>query len=80
MSTRVDILTAKAALDEHQSAHHCRPAYLETDPARRCADRVALWLAYMDTAARWGAEPGDPARVREQHAAQTALLGQRVPV
>jgi hypothetical protein len=78
VSTRVDILVAKAALDDHQAAHHCRPAYLETDPARRCPERVRLWRAWLDTAARWGTEPGDAARVRDQYAAQTALLGQRV--
>jgi hypothetical protein len=32
----------------------------------------------MGTAARWGTEPGDAARVAEQYAWQTALLGQRV--
>jgi hypothetical protein len=77
MSTRVDILAAKAEYSEHVEAHGCQPAYLRqgTEP---CAERVARWRAYMGTAARWGTEPGDAARVAEQYAWQTALLGQRV--
>ena len=43
-----------------------------------CVDRVALHLAYMAVANRWGTEPGDPAKVTAQYAWQTALLGQRV--
>lgn len=57
MSTRFDILAAKSAYEDHVSAHHCRSG---------CADRAAAWDAYMDTARRWGIEPGDDARQRAQ--------------
>jgi hypothetical protein len=78
MSTRVDILAAKARFEDHQAAHKCVPAYLRPDTAEPCTERVVLWRAYMDTAARWGTEPGDAARVTGQYAWQTALLGQHV--
>jgi hypothetical protein len=77
MSTRVDILAAKAAFNDHQAEHKCVPAYLRPGTVA-CAVRVALWNAYMATAASWGTEPGDAAKVTEQYAWQTALLGQHV--
>jgi hypothetical protein len=78
MSTRVDILAAKAEFNDHQAAHKCVPAYLRPDTVAQCPLRVKLWLAYMDTARLWGIEPGDKAKVTEQYAWQTALLGQNV--
>jgi hypothetical protein len=78
MSTRVDILAAKAAFDEHNQVHGCAPAYLRRDGQPPCAGRQALWQAWMGIAARWGIEPGDAGKVAGQYAWQTELLGQRV--
>lgn len=78
MSTRVDILAGKAAFDEHSQQHGCQSAYLRPDGEPPCPVRQALWRAHMDTAAKWGTEPGDPAKVTAQYAWQTELLGQRV--
>ena len=77
MSTRVDILAAKATFDEHTQQHGCQPAYLRPGLVP-CTERVWLYKAYLDTAGKWGAEPGDVAKVAAQYAWQTELLGQRV--
>jgi hypothetical protein len=64
MSTRFDILSAKAAYNGHAAAHSgCRPG---------CADRARLWREWMNTAARWGREAGDDARQRQQFHNQAA--------
>jgi hypothetical protein len=64
MSTRFDILGAKAACNGHATLHPgCRPG---------CAERSRLWREYMKTAARWGLETGDAARQREQFYSQAA--------
>jgi hypothetical protein len=78
MSTRVDILAAKATFEAHAAQHKCTAAYLRTNGQAPCAERAALWAAYMGTAGRWADEPGDAAKVTEQYAWQTALLGQHV--
>ena len=78
MSTRVDILKAKADFDEHNQEHGCQPAYLRPDGEPPCPVRQALWAGYQGTAGQWGAEPGDAAKVTAQYAWQTALLDQRV--
>jgi len=82
MSTRVHILKAKAEFDQHNQEHGCTAAYLRPDGEPPCLVRQQLWKAYAsgpDSAAGlWGIEPGDAAKVTEQYAWQTALLGQRV--
>lgn len=80
MSTRVDILAAKGEFDDHVRAHGCKPAALlrAGEQDQRCTERVAQWQAYLAVVGRWGTEPGDAAKVTEQYAWQTALLGQRV--
>jgi hypothetical protein len=76
MSTRLDIIRAKAAFDDHVSAHKCRSAGFLDAGERPCEERVALWLDYQDTAGRWGTEAGDAQRVTEQYAAQSASISQ----
>lgn len=66
MSTRLDILAAKGQFEDHISEHKCRIG--------QCGERKALWLAYQDTAARWGQEPTDAARNREAYAWQDRIL------
>jgi hypothetical protein len=82
MSTRVDILKAKAAFDEHNQQHGCAAAYLRADGEAPCPVRQQLWQAYASgprsAAGRWAIEPGDAAKVTAQYAWQTELLGQRV--
>lgn len=78
MSTRVDILAAKAAYDDHNAEHKCAPAYLRSSSLAACPVRTRLWRLYMACAGNWGIQPTDAARVAEQYAWQTALLGQRV--
>lgn len=78
MSTRVDIMAAKAEFDEHNQQHGCVAAYLRPDTEAQCPVRVQLWAAYMDVTNRWAIEPGDAAKVTEQYAWQTELLGQRM--
>jgi hypothetical protein len=74
MSTRLDILAAKAEFDDHVGAHKCRAQFATAEPGPRCDKRVALWLAYMDVAGRWGTEDTDAARVAESYAWHTAIL------
>lgn len=69
MSTRVDILAARDTFGKHLEEHKCR--------AGTCPERTRLWLAYQDTAARWGTELDDAERVREQYKWQEDLLGRR---
>jgi hypothetical protein len=45
VSTRTDVLDARAIFGIHTDAHKCR--------AGECAVRTALWLRYMSTAERW---------------------------
>jgi hypothetical protein len=82
MSTRVDILAAKAAFDQHTQQHGCTAAYLRADGELPCPERQALWQAYASgprsAAGLWAIEPGDAAKVAAQYAWQTELLGQRV--
>ncbi len=59
MATRYDILDARTDLENHQDSHHC-------GLGQHCPARTAAWDRYMNTAARWGIEPGDDARQREQ--------------
>lgn len=59
MSTRYEILTEKARHTEHVATHRC--GY------RPCTVRTALWLKYQACAARWGIEPGDDTRQRDQY-------------
>jgi len=78
MSIRIDILAAKAGFDEHVGAHKCRARLLaEAVGEVPCEARTRLWLAYMDTARRWGTEPGDGQRLAELYAWQTASLKQQ---
>ena len=78
MSIRIDILAAKARFDEHVGAHKCRARLLATAAGEvPCETRTRLWLAYMDTARRWGTEPGDGQRLAELYAWQTASLKQQ---
>lgn len=82
MSTRVDIIKAKAEFDQHNQQHGCTAAYLRADNESQCPVRQQLWKAYaggpQSAAGLWAAEPGDAARVTEQYAWQTDLLNQRV--
>lgn len=73
MSTRLDILDAKADHEDHQARHHC----ITGDG---CAVRVGLWKRYMDTAQRWGLDADDAERVREAYAWHTVILNSRAPV
>lgn len=65
MSTRYDILTAKDNYNKHIADHKCRPGF------DACSVRIALLLAWLggskSAAGRWGAEPGDDARQRDQY-------------
>jgi hypothetical protein len=68
MSTRYDILAAKATYQAHCSAHHCR--------AGKCAERARLlnaWTGPPDSASgRWGIEAGDDERQRRQAGVRAA--------
>lgn len=64
MSTRYDILDARAAVLQHMSEHRC-------GDLTACPVRASLRASHMTVAGRWGIEPGDDARQREQ-------FGQRV--
>jgi hypothetical protein len=60
MSTRFDILDAKAYYERHSSEHQgCRSG---------CPERARLYEAYMTVAGHWGIEPGDRQRQAEQAA------------
>lgn len=58
MSTRYDILDAKAEYVAHIGRHHCKVG--------KCDIRIALWRKWMATGGRWGIEPGDNERQRRQ--------------
>ena len=59
MTSKADILNAKAAYEEHVSAHKCRSGAGAGQPAK-CAMRVELWRKYMRCCHMWGLEDGDP--------------------
>lgn len=65
MSTRFDIMAAKASHLSHIAAHHCKTG-------QGCPERLASWQAWMHTTSRWALEPGDDARQREQYHAMHA--------
>ena len=65
MSTRFDILDAKETLGDHLAAHKC-------GELTACPVRAGLRRTYMETAGRWGIEPGDDTRQREQFANRVA--------
>lgn len=87
MSTRIDILAAKAVHEDHVAAHNAVAGLARLGAATRgerdaiegcrpgrCALRRETWLAYMSTAERWGLDADDSDRVAAQYAAQTAEI------
>ncbi len=72
MSTKFDILDAKAAYLAHLAEHHCR---IGKD---KCPIRIRLMKAYNggpeSMAHKWGLEYGDDTRQREQSAKRVGGL------
>jgi hypothetical protein len=66
MSTRYDIIDAKAEYNRHTCNGQC---------AYPCLTKRALWLRWQQTAGKWGIEPGDNARQRDQFNARTGSGG-----
>lgn len=66
MSTRFDILDAKARLYAHACDSQCNYP---------CRIRIALSAERLSIAGKWGIEPGDDARQREQFHARVSTKG-----
>lgn len=63
MSTRYEILAAKAGYNQHVDSHRCRAG-------AGCLSRQAEWDRWMTAAKNWGQEPDDDARQRQQFLSQ----------